>query len=291
MNAAIAARIGVEQRPDELNRHLCRWGREFGSRVMGAVHITCADETEQSCAESFQRCLVDDTLPELGPGRRAPFRLANAGAQHEAGAVAIAEQHFALALGGAPFAVLLVKVNAHVGVCGSGPTSRFGPFLRYGRESTACGALHALLAGADRPFLVELRRRFAERGLDRVALLLDERGVAPDLRQLYAAVLNAQLQARAAEDEIAALRPSSPTVFLVASAVTLNRPEGDSELLCGWTEIDRRGGSSKRESVQLGDDPRKLKVEWCGGALRVAERPAQQPVAKESWLRAKPPSQ
>ena len=65
----------------------------------------------------------------------------------------------------------------------------------------------------------------------------------------------ARLQARAAAVDAQDHKPATPTVYVIAPAVTLNTMEADDELLCGLYLIDRRKG--KRDDVYrgLGDDP------------------------------------
>jgi hypothetical protein len=233
--------------------------------------VTCADESEWECIDSFQRTFVDPLLPSLKFARKAPFRLSNLGARYEPGAVAVAEHHFATPESGQTFKVLLIKINAHVATEGAGSRAVYGRMRRYDTESAACGALHALLAGADRPYLSELRRTFAADGLDRLALLHDEQRVAPAYRSLFVALVSARLQTRRAAQDIENHTPASPTLYAIASCCTLNRPEEDSELLCGVHVADYRAAAPTAEYRGLGDDPTGYVVQYDAGRLRVTD--------------------
>ncbi len=63
MPAGIA--LGRELAPGELPRKLATWVRLQGYDMIGALLLTCADETERECAELFQRQLLEHSLPRL----------------------------------------------------------------------------------------------------------------------------------------------------------------------------------------------------------------------------------
>jgi hypothetical protein len=271
MMDALQALIGLEASLDVVNEALRLYAASFAAPVVGAMHITCADESEWECIEAFQRGFVDPLLPELKHAERAPFRLCNLGARYEEGAIAVAEHHYATPETRNAFKVLLVQVNAHVAVEGTGAEALFGQMQRYDAKSTACGALHALMAGADLPALRELRETFSTDGMDRLAALLDPHCVTPAHRGLFVALANARLQARRIEDAISRHEALSPTLYLVSSCVTLNRPEEDTELLCGLATMDRRSRDVPVQYVGLGDDPTAYRVSDRGSRLHVGE--------------------
>lgn len=242
--------------------------------VVGALHITCADESEWECLDAFQRGFVDILLPELKFAEKAAFRLSNLGARHELGAVSVAEQHFATREAQEHFKVLAIKVNSHVAVAGHGAAARFGQMQRYDCESTACGALHALLAGAQAPFAQDLREAFCGDGFDRLACLQDELFVPPNLRSLFIAVVQARRQLARVEEDIRSHAQCGPTVYLGAACVTLNRPDQDTELLTGLLMIDRRAEPAARFYVGMSDDPRRYVMRAEGSRLHVDERPS-----------------
>jgi hypothetical protein len=218
------------------------------------MHVTCSDESERETAESFQHWFCDNLLPELKCWSRAPFRQANLGGRYEFGAMAIAEQHFATPPTEDGFKLLLVKINSHVAVHGGHGEPTFGVMPRYEVESTFCGGLHALLDGAAGPFLDDLAEAFASEGKPRLAMLRDPEQIDPSVRTLFAAIVNARLQARRAIVDIQNHTPHTPTVYLVLACVTLNRQQRDTELVVGHYLADRRQ-SCEVNYFGLGDDP------------------------------------
>jgi hypothetical protein len=264
--------LGVEHTLDDVSWALRYYVGALGAPVVGAVHVTCADESERECSDSFQRNFVNVLLPDLKFAEKAAFRLSNLGGRYEWGAIAMAERHFATPESRGAFKVLLVKINAHVAVTGSGEAARFGPMQRYDTTSTACGALHALLEGGQKPFLNDLRHAFQSDGRRRLEMLLDPQQVEPARRTFFAAVVNAQLQARRAEREIYQHMPASPTLYLISSCVTLNRAgQRDSELLCGFGTIDQRTDSRTVEYTGLGDDPTRYRIRHTLGRLCLSD--------------------
>lgn len=263
--------LGVEHPLDELNRGLAQYVRSFQPPVVGALHVTCADESEWESIDSFQRWVVAPLMPELKCGRRATFHLSTLGGRYDPGALAVAEQHYATPTAREAFKVLLVKINAHVAVAGAGAEAQFGRLRRYDTESSACGALRALLDGVDQPFVEDLRRAFSVGGTDRVATLLDPRAVDPALQSLFAAVVNAQVQARAVCEEILRHPAQSRTVYVVAAAVTLNRAGADTELLCSLRTSDGRGVALDSVHAGLGDEPARYAARFELGRLHVRD--------------------
>lgn len=263
--------LGVEHRLADVSRSLRHHVRLLHAPVVGALHVTCADESEWECTSAFQRHFVNDLLPNLKFAEKAPFRLSNLGGRYELGAIPVAEHHFTSTESQDEFKVLFVKINAHVAVDGLGEQAHFGRMQRYDAESTACGALHALMAGQDQPFLDDLRAAFASQQQDRLAALLDEGRVDPRYRSLFAALVNARLQAHRAEIEIENHQPAGPTLYLVASCVTLNRAEEDTEILCGLYTSDQRGAPAANEYRGLGDDPTKYEVRCDLNRLRICD--------------------
>lgn len=263
--------IGREQGLDDLNRALRDQVRRLHAPVVGAMHVTCADESEGESIQSFQRYFASDLLPPLKFAQRAPFRLSNLGARYEPGAVAIAEHHFATPESRDAFKVLVVKINAHVAVSGAGDTATYGQMSRYGQPSTACGALHALLAGHTAPFTTDLREALMAGGHDCLKPLLDPAQVAPAHCGLLAAVASARAQGRRAELDIHRHHPHSPTLYLVVTCVTLNRAERDTELLCGIHVADQRREEYTVAYSGLGDDPAAYQVHDEFGRLRLSD--------------------
>lgn len=261
--------IGNEHELGHVNKVLRTTAQAFDAPVVGALHITCADESEWECIDSFQQEFVEHLLPEMKHAHKAPFRLSNLGARYEEGAIRVAEHHYATRDAQRSFKVMVVKVNGHVAVENTPDGPRFGPMQRYDTKSVACGALHALLDGGDKPFLRELRETFNRDNCDRLTLLGDEQHTEAQYRSLYVAILGAGLQAQRAVDEILDYEPASPTVYLVVSCVTFNRPGRDTELVCGCHTIDTRTDPVSHTYDGLGDNPGHLDVHCEFGSVRV----------------------
>lgn len=261
--------IGREQSLDEVARRLYAVISDTGAPVVGALQVTCADESERECIDALQRNFCEYLLPTLKFGERGPFRLANLGGRYERCAVALADNHFSTREARRGWKLLLVKINSHVSVERRRGRSVFGRMERYRSESVYCGALAALLNGAELPFCDELREAFRLDGLDRVALLQDESKVDPEARSLLAAVAGAGVQARRAVDDIRERSPESPTLFVVLACVTLNRKLKDSEIVCGSWIVDWRGKEADVSYVGLGDDPSRLRLDSDSGGLRL----------------------
>lgn len=263
--------IGHEHDVDEVARTLYALAGDAQAPAVGAMHVTCADESELECAEAFRHGFAEHLLPRLKFGERSVFRIANLGGRYERGAVHLAEDHYSTLDAEQQFKLLLVKINSHVCVEQTGEGLRFGSMRRYDSRSRYCGALHALLEGLQAPYLEELRVAFASGGRDRVALLLDESKVPPPLRSLFAAVCNARLQAQRAMDDLCRHSPRTPTLGAVIPAVTLNKQAKDTEIVCGIGLVDWRGDEPLVEYRGLGDDPSTLRLRPESGQVRIEE--------------------
>jgi hypothetical protein len=266
--------IGKESRLESASSALREFVGELSPSVVGAHHVTCSDETERECAEAFQRWFAGRMLPNLKPAVRVALRTVNRGARYERGSVHVAEAHFAASASQGATRVLVVKINSHVAVRDTVAGRAYGRLTRYGRESACCGALTALMEGAELPAVRELARVFALDGRDRVGVLHDSHRVPPEQRALLAAVVNARLQARRAVADIKERRPHAPAIFLVVPCVTINRPGPDTELVVGQYGIDWTGKSPKVRYIGLGDDP---------AAYRVRHEPRSVAVEDDHW--------
>jgi len=232
----------------------------FGTRAMspqtvGALHLTCADESENECVEALQHGFVKYLLPTLKFARQSAFRLANLGGRYEWGAVRLAESHYAIPQADNGFKFLLVKINSHVACEESSGSLRLGTWKRYGRSSSCCGALAHMLAGDRQPSVDQLTETFHSEGHDRIAVLRDPAQVEPHYAPLYAAMVSARLQARKAVIDIQDYIATSPTYYVVLPCVTINRHERDTEIVCGMYMVDGRAGDSNTVYSGLGDLP------------------------------------
>jgi len=263
--------IGLERDLDQISRTIRYFIQDLRAPVVGAMQITCSDESERECIDSFQKSFVEDTLPSLKFFSKAPFRTANLGGRYEWGAVRIAEEHFSTPETQKSFKVLVVKINSHVSVEENKTNIHFGKIQRYHHQSFCCGALHALLDGRDDSFLKDLHEIFLSEEKNRIATLLDPQLVDPSISSLFAAVANARLQARHAILDIQNHDPVTPTQYYIFPCVTLNRPERDTELLCGIYSADFRQRKSKVEYRGLGDDPSTYQFEYKNRIIQIKD--------------------
>ena len=263
--------VGVERSVSGVSQALHLVVTEHRPPVVGAMLVTCADESETECAEAFQRGFVRYVVPSLKFGEHAAFRIANLGGRYEWGAVRIAEEHYATPESNGAYKLLVIKVNAHVAAVAAPDGYRFGVMRRYDADSACCGALDNLLRGGHLPAVRELHEAFTSEGRDRLAPLLDEDTVRPEQRSLLAAIVSAQLQARRIMLDIQDHHPSSPTQYLVVPSVTFNRPERDTELVCGyyWAADPKRPASA--EHFGLGDDPACYRVDCKNNRVVVTD--------------------
>ncbi len=288
--------IGVETSIDEVSRQVCYLAQKAQTPVVGALQLTCADESEAECSRAFQTGVVQHLLPSLKFAHQSPFRLANPGARYEWGCLPLTEDHFATQATADGGKVIVAKINAHVSLNRSEHGPVFGTWTRY--DSTVshyCGALHALMAGSDLPFVRDLHETFTSDGLDRVAMLRDESQVDPAVRPLFAAICSARLQARAAIMDVQDHPPKTPTLWIILPSVTFNLAGRDNEILCGVYIADDRTANRRVEYRGLGDDPSAYEIEWHHervvvvdgdiGTLRAARDHRQ--LAREQWRAVK----
>jgi hypothetical protein len=228
---------------------------ERSPSAVGAMHITCADEAEHECVSAFQRGFVNFMLPPLKFAQQSAFRIANLGGRYDWGAVRIAEQNYAGAAPPNRRKLLVIKVNSHVGVLESQRELTYGVLKRYDKESHCCGAIHGLLSGVKSPYAERMAEVLVSEGPNRIDALLDETRVDPTYRALYAAIVCARVQARKVIMDIQDYRPKSPTEYLVIPCVTINRPEKDTEIVCGFYLAADDESSEEAKYYGLGDDP------------------------------------
>jgi hypothetical protein len=263
--------VGIERSVTGVSQALHLLVSNLAPPVVGAMHITCADESEAECVNAFHQGFARYYLPSLKLGEHAAFRIANLGGRYEWSAIRIAEDHYASPKSHDAYKLLVVKVNAHVAAVENSDGYQFGVMKRYDRDSACCGALQALLQGSHQPFVDQLHEAFTSEGLDRVSALRDERVVAAEHRSLFAAIVSARLQARRVVLDIQDYEPKSPTKYLVVPCVTLNRPGPDSELVCGYYWASDQFESQNVEHFGLGDDPAGYELAFKNGRVVVTD--------------------
>jgi hypothetical protein len=271
VNRQLLELVGRERRLDEVSRALRTWVQALRAPVVGAMHLTCSDESEHECAEDFQRNFVRYLLPSRKLSTKSAFASATLGGRYQWGAVAIAEDHFAQARGAEDWKVLLVKANAHVAVDETDCEPTFGRMMRYDAKSVHCGALHAALAGSTLPFVRDLCEDLSMEAVDRLGELDDPRLVDPHFRSLFVAVASARLQARRIVIDLQEHRSAGPTLYLVVPCVTINRAHHDGEMVVGLYACDHRAGAIRTEYTGLGDRPRSYRAAWERGTITVTD--------------------
>ena len=269
--------VGREWSLPEVVQTLHDWVQAQHASEVGALHVTCSDESERECVEALQRGFTDHLLPALKFARRSAFQISNLGGRYEWGAAPLAEDHFLSERSHRGSTVLVAKLNAHVAFedlsDATTSTARFrlGVWDRYGRDSTSCGALHALVAGKRSPFLDDLRVAFESEGHNRLVALRNDQKVEPLFRPLAAAVVSARLQARKAVLDLQDRPPKRPTYWVVLPCVTVNRHDQDTEIVCGFYAVDGRDGARAVTYSGLGDDPAAYRIEWVNDRLTVSD--------------------
>lgn len=263
--------IGKGSSMRKVSDRIFRFAHDLRPAVVGAHQINCSDESERECVETFHSVVVRPLLPKLKYWAQSSFRTVNLGARYETGSIGIAENHYATKASKRSFKLLIVKVNSHVSVTEKKGHTVFGQKNRYDKESVYCGALHALLEGADTAFTRQLHEVFSMHHIDRVGYLTQS--CKKSERALYAAICNASLQAQLAVRDILATPSSTPTCYLVVSAVTINRCEmHDNDLVAGIHFIDEREGARKQSYHGLGSDPARYQWSLAAGKVIVSER-------------------
>lgn len=259
--AALAALVGRELELGLLSGAISDSVGTTTAATVGAVHITCADEAQHRVIEKVQELIVEPHVTPMASGERTAFRLINLGGHHEGGALDIAEDHWAGAHDPATGPkVMLVRVDAHVGVDDDPHGSRiYGHFLRFGRDSVACGALAAILRGQ--------ALRGGEGFVDsevRARRILE--AFPEHTRMLAAAICRAELSAADCRAEIETLSHDTPTVWLVVATVTLNHPDRHASMLTSVTVVDE---NLSEDGFGLGTDPERYHLDYADGALCV----------------------
>ncbi len=270
---SVKALIGSERPLREVAQALHFSVRSMSAPVVGAMHLTCSDESEHECIDMLQQGFVQYLLPSLKFARQSAFRLANLGGRYEWSAARLAENHFATPQAENRFKLLLVKINSHVAYEEQpGKKFRLGLWQRYGVESACCGALAQLLSGGVRlPHVDDLAEAFDSEGHDRISALKDPARVEPLYAPLYAAMVSSRLQARKAVLDIQDYVPGSPTYYVVLPCVTVNRAERDTEIVCGMYTIDGREGGTEAVYTGLGDLPEGYEIGWEHGRFRITD--------------------
>ena len=279
--STLAEAFGDEHDPGHVARELKVAAHGAGAAAIGAMLLTCSDEAMSESTQRFTRGFVQETVPPLKHGLRAPFVVATPGAWYPWGSAQVATNNFGTADLGSGFLLLVVKVHAHVAAVrsGSGSGTTFGHKRRYHADGTFCGALGALLQDSKLPLLEELAHAMRAEGVDRVAALSE---APPENRLLRAAALSARLMARNVAMDVQHFTPRVPTVYLIHHGVVINKDGPDTELPGGAYRIDRRPDILATDVYQgLGDDPSKYQMTTGDGSLSLNDGESAQRRARD----------
>jgi len=269
--SAMYSLIGREVHREDILRNLGSVTRDLNPALVGAVQVICSDESEKECCDIFQRRFAQHFLPSLKFSNYCPLRLINMGNRYEWGAIRVADSHFRIQPGRGGFKLMVVKVNSHAAVASSPQGALYGRLSRYGWESNCCGALHSLLDGGQDPFCEELTEDFHSEGKTRRATLLDPERVDPSFRLLFAAIVNARLQARKAVIDLQDHKPVDASVCLILPCVTLNHSGRDTEIICGIYIADWLASEPAVSYCGLGTNPGDYQVEAVQSALYIRD--------------------
>ena len=77
--------VGVERSVTGVSQALHLAVAERRPPTVGAMHITCADESENECVQAFLKGFVQYVVPPLKFGERSAVRIANLGGRYEWG--------------------------------------------------------------------------------------------------------------------------------------------------------------------------------------------------------------
>jgi len=267
----LAELIGRENPLDSNARALRDFARQQEASAVGALHVTCSDESERECAEAFQHGFAEDLLPSLKYSSQSPFRTANLGGRYEWGSVTQAGNHFSVADDQQGPQLLVVKINAHVAVMRQGSGFRYGRMRDDRDASIFCDSIHAALEGQQLPAIHSLAQAFRSEGIDRIAMLNDPSQVEPPYRSLLAAVTSARLQARRAVLDIQNAGHVRNSLVVVIPCVTVNRLDRDTEIVVGRYKADFRNGAVDICYTGLGDDPSQYDVSVSHNLVQIKD--------------------
>jgi len=242
------------------------------SDQVGTCLVSCSDEFVGDLRGGFHRDVAQPLMARHAGNLQRTFEISNLGGRMEAGSVWLVDDHFRPDVEPAE-RLLVVQVSAHVGRRKHGGRYEYGAIDRFGRRSTCCGALQALLApppvleSMRTPWLEELQTAFGPRRLAELARL------DPATVPVRLAVVHAVLQAEAALTEIWVDPPQARTSILLVATVALteDRENGVLPVGCHLVRCDDRSGRIER-GHDLRSSPEALDVDIGGETLAVRSR-------------------
>ncbi|HEY5665957.1 MAG TPA: hypothetical protein VIV64_04485 [Gammaproteobacteria bacterium] len=261
--------IGREQPLDQFHWILKQAAVEDPAiETFGCGLVTCADERQGQTRSSFDREVATPLIPDAANPRDHVFSISNLGGRYENGALRLLDEHFTRLSPGPRR--LVVEIASHVGRVEQDGNVEYGSVERFGRKSTCCGALTALLAPlatvpvARHSWLDEVDSSF---GPERLAAL---REIDGPTRLVAAAVIHAALQAEAAVSDLLQSPLAAPVDVLLVAGVSINRQSADGFLPVACHHLTAGEGAAQLVAgYSLGTTPRALSIDTSAAGVVV----------------------
>ncbi len=263
--------IGREQPLDQFHRNLNRAAAEDPAiEAFGCCLVTCADERQGQTRSSFDREVAAPLISDAANPRDRVFSISNLGARYETGALRLVDEHFTRLSPGPRR--LVVEIASHVGRAGKDGGFEYGLVERFGRKSTCCGVLTALLAppataaatAARHSWLDEVDSTF---GPERLAAL---REIDGPTRLVAAAVIHAALQAEAAVSDLLQGPLAALVDVLLVAGVSINQQSADGFLPVACHHLRAgEGGAPLVAGYSLGTTPQELSIDASAAGIVV----------------------
>jgi hypothetical protein len=261
--------IGREQPLDQFHRTLKRAAAEdHATEAFGCGLVTCADERQGQTRSSFDREVAAPLISDAANPRDRVFSISNLGGRYETGALRLLDEHFTRLSPGPRR--LVVEIASHVGRAGQDGDFEYGLVERFGRKSTCCGVLAALLApiatapAGRHSWLDEVGSTF---GPERLAAL---REVDGPTRLVAAAVIHAALQAEAAVSDLLQSPLAAPVDVLLVAGVSINQQSADGFLPVACHHLTAGEGAAPLVAgYSLGTTPQQLSIDTSAAGIVV----------------------
>lgn len=253
--------VGKEQPLDQFHSILRRAAaRNPEIRDFGCCLVTCADERQGLTRASFEREVATPLISDATNTRDSVFSVSNMCGRFEPGAFPLLDDHFTRRTSGRK--LLLMQIASHVGRIKDDEEYAYGHIERFGRLSSCCGALTALLEPPEtmgtvrHPWFEQLNSFF---GPVRLGAL---RGIGDSTRLVAAAIVHAALQAESAVSDVLQNPPVSPTDILLVAGVSVNEQWADGFLPVAYHYLSAGAGVADIVSGHsLRTTPEALKID------------------------------
>jgi len=240
-----------------------------GVSSYGSCLVTCSDERQGLTRSGFERDVATPLISDVNNARDRVFSVSNMCGRLEPGAFSLIEEHFRRAAMRGP-KLLVMEIASHVGRIKTSDGYVYGFVERFGRHSTCCGALTALLqppgdTGTVRhPWFEQLNAFF---GPVRLAALREKRDAT---RMVAAAVVHAALQAESAVSDILQHPSEAPTEVLLIAGVAVNQQWADGFLPVAFHRLRTESGEARIvDGYSLRTTPEALKMDVSGPRITI----------------------